>query len=290
MANLKELKNKINVIDSTRKVTSAMKLVAGVKLKKAEQKAMSSRDYAAELAGILSRLRREFLDEKLQIFSGREKIAAEMLIVYSSDRGLCGNFNYLICSNVSRLIAEAHAGGRAVHVICIGSKARPQIKKMINHRDSVKEESGFYKNTDLVQQSMDLARRILEYFSTTVVDKVSLVYMKSSSVLNRKVEVKTIIPIACEPNPDNSMTIFEPSAREVLDELIPYNFAIQIYQAALESVASEQSSRMTSMDNATRNADALLGEFGIKYNRIRQYKITQELTEVISGADAITKG
>jgi F-type H+-transporting ATPase subunit gamma len=290
MANLKELKNKINVIGSTRKITSAMKLVAGVKLKNAEQKALSSRDYAAELAGILSRLRREFLDEKLELFSGRKKITTEMLIVFSSDRGLCGNFNYLICKQVSQLIAGIHAKDRSVRIVCIGSKAFPQIKKMISNGDSIEQENSFYKSADLVQSCMILARKVMECFVTTVVDKVSLVYTRAYTALNRNVEVKRLIPIACEPNADNSITIFEPNSREVLDELIPYNIAIQIYQAVLESIASEQSSRMTSMDNATRNADALLTEFGIKYNRMRQYKITQELTEVISGADAITKG
>jgi F-type H+-transporting ATPase subunit gamma len=133
-----------------------------------------------------------------------------------------------------------------------------------------------------------LADKIIKYFNEKEIDKASLVFTKYYSAMSRQVEIKDIIPISCEPSEDKSVTVFEPSPEQILSELLPYNMAIQIYQAVLESIASEQSSRMTSMDSATRNADSLLSDFKSKYNRTRQLKITQELVEVISGAKAIS--
>ncbi|GHU13033.1 ATP synthase gamma chain [Alphaproteobacteria bacterium] len=290
MANLKELKNKINVINSTRKVTSAMKLVAGVKLRKAEQQTNASRDYATELNRILARLNQKFIDIKSELFHGRKNVQTEMLIVFSSDRGLCGNYNYLITDEVSQVIDDFHKDGKNVYIVCVGNKAFFQIKKIIEKTDHIELVDGFYNEKNIVEASMLLARKGVEYFQSNVIDKISAVYTKSYSAIKREVELKKLIPIKCEPTNDKSETIFEPNVDEIIDELVPYNLGIQIYQTALESMTSEQSSRMTSMDNATRNADSILSELRITYNRTRQYRITQELTEVISGADAIAEG
>ncbi|MDR3179816.1 MAG: ATP synthase F1 subunit gamma [Holosporaceae bacterium] len=290
MATLKELKNKINVINSTRKLTSAMKLVAGVKLRKAEQKANASRGYALELNKILSRLQRGLLKINSEIFNGRKNIKNELLIVFSSDRGLCGNFNYLIHNEVARLVNDFHENGKNVHIICVGNKAFSPLKKIIGKFDYIELEEGFYQSPEIVESSLILARKAIEYFKSNLIDRISAVYTRSYSALKREVELNELLPIKFEPDNDKSITIFEPSVDEIIDELVPYNLGIQIYQTALESITSEQSSRMTSMDNATRNADSILSELKIKYNRTRQYKITQELTEVISGANAIAEG
>ncbi|GHU17511.1 ATP synthase gamma chain [Alphaproteobacteria bacterium] len=290
MANLKELKNKINVINSTRKVTSAMKLVAGVKLKKAEQRTNASKDYAVELNRILTRLNQKFIEIKSELFHGRKNVHTEMLIVFSSDRGLCGNYNYLVSQEVLRIVDEFHRGGKNVYIVCVGNKAFFQLKKVIEDTDHIELVDGFYNEKNIVEASMLLARKAVEYFKSNVIDKISVVYTKSYSAINRQVKLNELIPIKCEPTNDKSETVFEPNVDEIIDELIPYNLGIQIYQTALESMTSEQSSRMTSMDNATRNADSILSELRIIYNRTRQYRITQELTEVISGADAIAEG
>ncbi|MDR1236383.1 MAG: ATP synthase F1 subunit gamma [Holosporaceae bacterium] len=289
MANLKELRNKIGVIQSTRKVTSAMKLVAGVKLKKAEQKALSSREYASELSQIISKIRRELIDTKHELFFGRKNVQTEMLAVFASDKGLCGNFNYVINKETSGLIEEIYSRGRNVKIICIGSKLIDLLKQKLRNSDTAELAGGFYNVGDLFENSHRLAEKIIGYFRSGAVDKVSLVYTKCHSALHRKIEIRDVIPLVCEPNPDKTDTVFEPNAAEVLDKIVPYNIAIQIYQAALESIAGEQSSRMTSMDNATRNADELLSDLTITCNRTRQYNITQELVEVISGASAIAK-
>ncbi|GHT90467.1 ATP synthase gamma chain [Alphaproteobacteria bacterium] len=290
MANLKELKNKINVINSTRKVTSAMKLVAGVKLRKAEQRTNASRDFAKELNRILTRLNQKFVEIKSELFLGRKNVLTEMLIVFSSDRGLCGNYNYLITQEVLRIVDGFHKDCKNVYIVCVGNKAFLQLKKVIVETDHIELMDGFYNEKNIVEASMLLARKAVGYFQSNVIDKISVVYTKSYSAIKREVELKELIPIKCEPTNDKSETIFEPNVDEIIDELIPYNLGIQIYQTSLESMTSEQSSRMTSMDNATRNADSILSELRITYNRTRQYRITQELTEVISGADAIAEG
>ncbi|MDR0753265.1 MAG: ATP synthase F1 subunit gamma [Holosporaceae bacterium] len=290
MANLKELRNKVGVVQSTRKVTMAMKLVAGVKLKKAEQKVVASREYAQELGHILSLIRRELIDVNYELFTGRSLIHTEMLLIFASDKGLCGNFNYLISKEVFRIISKIHAENKKIHVVCVGSKLFNIIKQKLLRDDAIELVEDFYRSDKLFANAQKLAAKIIADFTDNVVDKVSVVRTKYHSAMQCKVETRSIIPLLREPNSDRSETIFEPNVEEVLKTTIPYNIAIQIYQSALESIASEQGSRMTSMDSATRNADELLSELTTAYNRIRQYNITQELVEVVSGAAAVARG
>jgi F-type H+-transporting ATPase subunit gamma len=290
MSNLKELRNKIAVVQSTRKVTSAMKLVAGVKLKKAEQKASASREYTVELGNILAKIRREFLNINCELFFGRDQVHAKMLIVFASDKGLCGNFNYVINKEVSRIISDIHAENKKVRLICIGAKLFDMLKQKLHDGDSIEFAENFYKNDELFANSRKLAEKIIDDFTLNDADEASIIYTRCYSAIHREVQVKKIIPLECEPSLDKTETIFEPNAEDVLKSAVPYNIAVQIYQSALESIASEQGSRMTSMDNATRNADELMSHLTIKYNRTRQYNITQELVEVVSGAAAIAKG
>ena len=290
MANLKELRNKIGVVQSIRKVTSAMKLVAGVKLRRAEQKTFISREYAQELGKILAQIRREFVDGvKSKLFLGRELVKTEMLVVFASDRGLCGNFNYLLTKEVAKKLMELHETGRKIYLLCIGEKIFEPVRRMFNENDRIESEKDFYRG-DIHENSKKVAEKIIEKFNSEEVDKVSVLYNRYYSAMRKQIEVKTLIPIECEPNDDKSIPIFEPNVNDVLNAVLPYNVAIQLYQCALESITSEQSSRMTSMDSATRNADDLISDLSIKYNRTRQYNITQELVEVISGASAISKG
>lgn len=288
MASLKELRNKINVIESTRKVTEAMKLVAGVKLRKSEQKAVASREYARELNSMLAKIRREFIEVESELFNGRKDVKTVLLVVFASDRGLCGNFNYLVSKETMRLVEELHIEGKNVRVMCVGNKILELLKKFSESFEKMELIADFYRSGDVYNNAKTLAEKIVAEFMSNIVDKVILVSTHYYSAMNHIVEQKEIIPLSCEPNNDKTETIFEPSVEKILLDLLPFNIAIQIYQAVLESIASEQSSRMTSMDNATRNADNLLSEFKVKYNRTRQAKITLELVEVISGAKAIS--
>ena len=290
MANLKELRSKINVVQSIRKVTSAMKLVAGVKLRKAEQKAAASREYSAELERILSELKCKCSDVHNDLFFGRDQVNTELIIVFSSDRGLCGNFNYMIHKEMQQVLTNVHAAGRKVHLICIGCKLFDIFKKMIDSNDSIDIVEDFYKGSDTFAKSTDLASKVIEAFHNHTVDQVSVLYTRYYSAIRHKIEVKKLIPITRVQSLDQTETVFEPNVDEVLRYILPYNIGVQIYQSALDSIASEQGSRMTSMDNATRNADEMLSGLSVKYNRMRQYGITQELVEVISGAKAIEEG
>jgi F-type H+-transporting ATPase subunit gamma len=290
MANLKELRNTIGVVQSTRKVTAAMKLVAGVKLKKAEQKASTSREYVSELENLLARVPRECAPVKnCELFWGRDEINTEMLVVFASDKGLCGNFNYLINRETLNIISRIRAKNRKVNILCIGVKAFDFLKHELPD-ESIEFMGDFYKNEKLFENSNKLAEKIIADFHSKKVDGASIVYTKCYSAMRHQVETKPLIPLGCESNFDEMDTIFEPDVKFILDTVLPYNIAIQLYQTALESIASEQGSRMTSMDSATRNADELLSNLTIKYNRTRQYNITQELVEVVSGATAIREG
>lgn len=289
MASLKELRNKIGVIESTRKVTDAMKLVAGVKLRKSEQKAEASREYASTLHSILAKIRREFIDVESELFFGRKHEKTVLLVVLASDRGLCGNFNYLVGKETMNIVQNLRTEGKNVRIICIGNKIRDILKKFSDSFEKMELLEGFYRSNDIYENSKKLAEKIVSEFMSGKVDKVGIIYTRYYSAMNHSVELKNIIPLSCEPNNDKTDTVLEPNAEKVLNDLLPFNITIQIYQAVLESIASEQSSRMTSMDNATRNADNLLSEFKMQYNRTRQAKITLELVEVISGAKAIAK-
>ncbi len=286
MANLKELRIKIGGIRAIRKVTAAMKLVAGVKLRKAEQRALASKPYANELKKVLERIKRENLERDYELFDGRESVKSEVLITFASDKGFCGNFNYLLSKKLKEIIAERRKIGVKVKILCAGNKLYQMLKHALSENESLELVTDFYKG-EILSNSRDLASRVIDEFRKETIDKVSLVYTHYYSAMRMVVDEESLIPLKQEKNNDITETIFEPSADEVLENLLPYNLGIQIYQAALESMASEQSSRMRSMDNATRNADEMLGDLTVRYNRTRQYGITQELTEVVAGASAV---
>lgn len=290
MANLKELRNKIGVVQSIRKVTSAMKLVAGVKLRKAEQKAFISREYSSELERLLSELKSKCTKVDNELFIGREEVKTEMVIVFASDRGLCGNFNYMINKAVQQILLDLHDEGKKVFLVCVGSKLFDIFKRMLQEGDEIISAGDFYKGDNMFANSRNLANLVIEKFTNKVVDKVSVIFTGYYSAMRHKIEWKDLIPVVAKEGNDKTTTIFEPNVTAVLQHVLAYNVGIQIYQAALDSVASEQSSRMTSMDNATRNADEMLSGLSVRYNRMRQYGITQELVEVISGAKAIEEG
>ncbi|MBO4405505.1 MAG: ATP synthase F1 subunit gamma [Alphaproteobacteria bacterium] len=286
MANLKELRIKIGGIRAIRKVTAAMKLVAGVKLRKAEQRALASKPYANELKKILATIKRENLAKSYELFDGRESVKNETLIAFASDKGFCGNFNYLLSKKLKEIVAERRALGIKVEILCVGNKLYQLLRHSLSENESAELVTEFYKG-EIFSNAKLLAERVASEFREGKSDKISLVRTRYHSAMRMAVEEESLIPLKREENNDVTETIFEPSADEVLENLLPYNLGIQIYQAALESMASEQSSRMRSMDNATRNADEMLGDLTIRYNRMRQYGITQELTEVVAGADAI---
>lgn len=289
MANLRELRNKLNTVKSTRKLTAAMKLVAGVKLRKAEQKAESSRGYAEYLSKIISGIRRDFLDKCPEMLVGRESSTNVLLVVFGADKGLCGNFNYNVIKGTKQEVARLLESGKKVKVLCLCQKVYNTLSKMLAC------EVELFEETNKTDQSFDYAARVAKFacqeFLESRIDVVRLLYTKYVSAMNREVRVDEVVPISqTEASDDDTMTVFEPSAEEVFNRILEYNVAVQMHQAALESMASEQSARMTAMDSATRNADEIIAKMALKYNRLRQSMITLELVEVISGAEALNKG
>lgn len=286
MANLRELRNKLNTVKSTRKLTSAMKLVAGVKLRKAEQKAQSSRMYSHHLAKIVAGIRKDFLEKCPDMLEGRQYEKNVLLIVFSADKGLCGNFNYNVIKGVKAEVASLKSQDKTVNVLCLCQKSYTTFKdhldcKVILFNDSKKNDTSF-----------DRANSVSEYACTEFlegrIDAVKLIYTKYISAMQKEVVSDTVVPISSsEASDSDTFTIFEPSEEEVFERILKYNVAVQVHQAALESMASEQSARMTAMDSATRNADELISKMALKYNRLRQSMITLELVEVISGAEAL---
>ena len=294
MPSLKELKNRITSVKSTRKITSAMKMVAASKLRRAQELAESSRVYADSLAFILSSLagKPSKNSDLPEILTGRENPKTTLLIINSSDRGLCGGFNSNLFRNAKTWIAEQQAKGKTVKLLTVGKKAssfyrRSEIDVIANFEDLT-------SNDRQIQVAEEIKSKIVELFESKEVDEVSILFNKFVSAIAQEPSYQSLIPMASddeqtekEVDTSNAVFEFEPDKNELLEYLLPRNFLTQIYRSILESSASEHAARMTSMDNATRNAGDMIDRLTLTYNRTRQAFITKELIEIISGAEAV---
>ena len=294
MPSLKELKNRITSVKSTRKITSAMKMVAASKLRRAQELAESSRVYADSLAFILSSLagKPSKNSDLPEILKGRENPKTTLLIINSSDRGLCGGFNSNLFRNAKTWIAEQQAKGKTVKLLTVGKKAssfyrRSEIDVIANFEDLT-------SNDRQIQVAEEIKSKIVELFESKEVDEVSILFNKFVSAIAQEPSYQSLIPMASDDEQteevvetSNAVFEFEPDKNELLEYLLPRNFLTQIYRSILESSASEHAARMTSMDNATRNAGDMIDRLTLTYNRTRQAFITKELIEIISGAEAV---
>ena len=294
MPSLKELKNRITSVKSTRKITSAMKMVAASKLRRAQELAESSRVYADSLAFILSSLAGKLSknSDLPEILTGRENPKTTLLIINSSDRGLCGGFNSNLFRNAKTWIAEQQARGKTVKLLTVGKKAssfyrRSEIDVIANFEDLT-------SNDRQIQVAEEIKSKIVELFESKEVDEVSILFNKFVSAIAQEPSYQSLIPMASDDEQteevvetSNAVFEFEPDKNELLEYLLPRNFLTQIYRSILESSASEHAARMTSMDNATRNAGDMIDRLTLTYNRTRQAFITKELIEIISGAEAV---
>ena len=293
MPNLKELKNRISSVKSTRKITSAMKMVAASKLRRAQDLAESSRVYADSLSFILSSLagNTKNSSDLPEILTGRENSKISLLIINSSDRGLCGGFNSNLFRNAKNWISEQQEKGKSVKIITVGKKASSFYKK--TDLDVIANFDDLNSNDKQLQVSEEIKNKIMELFENNEIDEVSILFNKFVSVIAQEPTYQSLIPLsneeADEEVTDNSNAVFEfePDKNELLEYLVPRNFLTQIYRSVLESSASEHAARMTSMDNATRNAGDMIDGLTLTYNRTRQAFITKELIEIISGAEAV---
>ncbi len=293
MPNLKELKNRISSVKSTRKITSAMKMVAASKLRRAQELAESSRVYADSLGFILSSLagNTKNSSDLPEILTGRENSKISLLIINSSDRGLCGGFNSNLFRNAKKWISDQQGQGKSVKIMTVGKKASSFYKK--TDLDIVASFEDLNSNDRQLQVSEEIKNKIMELFENNEIDEVSILFNKFVSAISQEPTYQSLIPLSNdetsedESESNNAIFEFEPDKNELLEYLVPRNFLTQIYRSVLESSASEHAARMTSMDNATRNAGDMIDRLTLTYNRTRQAFITKELIEIISGAEAV---
>ncbi len=293
MPNLKELKNRISSVKSTRKITSAMKMVAASKLRRAQELAESSRVYADSLSFILSSLAGNTKNsaDLSEILTGRENSKISLLIINSSDRGLCGGFNSNLFRNAKKWISDQQGQGKSVKIMTVGKKASSFYKK--TDLDIVASFEDLNSNDRQLQVSEEIKNKIMELFENNEIDEVSILFNKFVSAISQEPTYQSLIPLSNEKTSEdvieanNAIFEFEPDKNELLEYLVPRNFLTQIYRSVLESSASEHAARMTSMDNATRNAGDMIDRLTLTYNRTRQAFITKELIEIISGAEAV---
>ena len=291
MPSLKDLKNRIKSVKSTQKITKAMKMVAAAKLRRAREQAEASRPYSQAMEKLLANLASgsEKQTNGRSLLSGAGSSDTQLIVVATSDRGLCGGFNSSIVRAVRRKVRELQGQGITVKLLCIGRKGYEQLnhefsKIIIGKSELNKKKLGF---ADAEIVSSDLITR----FEAGEFDVAHVIYNKFKSAISQVVTFQQIIPLeikeTAQQSSQNSVYEYEPNEAEILAELLPRNLGVQIYTALLENAASEQGARMTAMDNATRNAGEMIKGLSLKYNRTRQAAITKELIEIISGAEAV---
>ena len=286
MPSLKDLRNRIGSVKSTKKITSAMKMVAAAKLKKAQDNAEKTRPYASKMHEIVESLTSSGIAQVKKFGARNNEKKNILLIVCSADRGLCGGFNGSIIKYTKKVSDELSKNSN-LNYIFVGKKAYQTLKR--------KYESSIIKFfTDIANPSIkfelssSVRDLVLELFLSNKIDECHLIYTEFKSAISQTVKSHKLLPIENSGETKNTKTYeFEPNQENVLNEIIPRNIAIQIHSGLLENLASEQGSRMTAMDNATRNANDMIDNLTLLYNRSRQALITSELIEIISGAEAV---
>jgi len=291
MASLDDLRKRIVSVKSTQKITKAMKMVAAAKLRKAQESAERGRPYSEKMQNIILNLTVSISDPanapKLLVGTGKEQ--SHLCVVMTSDKGLCGGFNSNICRLAKNYFSKALREGKTLKIITIGSKGHDQLKreygKFIIKKLSFKDRKKISFN-----EADEVGKIILDLFEKDEFDKCVLFYNNFKNVITQIPQAQQIIPAEKKEDPktkNETFYEFEPDEDEILDDLLPKNISTQVFKAFLENSASEQGSRMTAMDNATRNAGDLVKSLTIVYNRSRQAAITKELIEIISGAESL---
>jgi F-type H+-transporting ATPase subunit gamma len=293
MPSLKDLKLRINSTKSTQKITAAMKMVSAAKLRRAQEQAEAARPYAERMSRVLGRLSAAAAGREgaPPLLAGNGKDQNHLLVVMTSDRGLCGGFNSSIVRGARRLARELKGQGKQVKFFCIGRKGRDQLRREFAP-DIVATVEDIAKPRLTFAAAEAVAHRILSMFEHGEFDVCSLVYNRFKSAMTQIVTIQQLIPFAPpaanENEPAGATSYeYEPDELEILSALLPKNLGMQVFRALLENSASEQGARMTAMDSATRNAGDMINKLTINYNRSRQAAITKELIEIISGAEAV---
>jgi len=293
MANLKTLKTRIKSVKSTQKMTKAMKMVAASRLKRAKNAVEASRPYAEKIREMIEGLAsniavRGNLNEKFSLLTGKGKVKTHLLIVVSSDRGLCGGLNSSTVKFTKYRINELVALGHEVKIFCIGRKAYEQLRSAYS-KQIVEHITGVFKSNIDFKSASDLTAKITALFDENQFDVGEVIYSKFKSAIVQEQICRQLIPaqITVKENsaePESPIS-YEPGEEEILSELLPKNLAMQIFNCLLENSASEQGARMAAMESASNNAGKMIKNLTLVYNRTRQANITKELIDIISGAN-----
>ena len=296
MPSLKDLRVRIRSVKSTQKITSAMKMVAAAKLRRAQEQAEAARPYSDRMARMLESLATAYEGraDAPPLLAGTGKDNVHLLVVATSDRGLCGGFNSGVVREARRLIRELLRDGKTVKILCVGRKGRDQLKR--DHGSRIIETIEDIGRPRLTFAGAEaIADKLRRMFEAGEFDVATMVYNRFKSAISQIMTRQRLIPLPLPEAEEETgrkgqmrgVYEYEPDETEILGELLGRNLGIQIYRALLESWASEQGARMTAMDNATRNAGDMIARITLFYNRTRQASITKELIEIISGAEAL---
>lgn len=291
MPSLKDLKNRIESVKNTRKITKAMQMVAAAKLRRAQDAAEASRPYTERFNAVLAGLAASVgsSDSAPKLLSGTGSDQVQLLVVMTAERGLCGGFNSSIAKLARAKAEELIAQGKTVKILTVGKKGREQLKRDLGDLSIGHVDLSEVKNVGYVN-AQDIARDLLNRFDAGEFDVATIFYNRFQSVISQIPTAQQIIPASFEAQEDAgdaTLYDYEPDEEAILADLLPRGVATQIFAALLENGASEQGARMSAMDNATRNAGEMIDKLTIEFNRSRQAVITSELIEIISGAEAL---
>ncbi len=301
MPNLKDLRIRIASVKSTQKITAAMKMVAASKLKRAQEQAEAARPYAERMERMLGSLAASIGDSAgaPPLMSGTGEDKTQLLVVVTSDRGLCGGFNSQVVRGARAQVNALRAEGKEVKILCVGSKGRDGLRRDFATA-IVDTIDGLTRKGVRFEDANGLGERLAKMFAEGEFDVCSLVYNRFKSVISQEFTVQQLIPFPTpeveegepgeETKSDDALAAiyeFEPDEETILADLLPRNLGVQVYRSMLESYAGEQGARMAAMDSATRNAGEMIDRLELYYNRTRQAAITTEMIEIVSGAEAI---
>ena len=290
MPSLKDLKNRIGSVKSTQKITSAMKMVAAAKLRKAQEQALASRPYTSLMDKVVTKIASKTSGNTIDLLTGKIDNKTHLIVVFSADRGLCGGFNGSITRAVRAEIKKLEEDGIKVKLLMVGKKSADALNREFGHLfvERIDGNSAKPNYTD----AEIIAKKIISLFESNEFGVCKVIFNKFVSAITQEVTFKSLIPADIQETEtdevdSNSIYEFEPSEEEILNDLLPRNLATQLFSSQMESTASELAARMTAMDNATRNAGDMIDNLTLQYNRTRQAVITKELIEIISGAEAL---
>ncbi len=297
MPSLKDIKNQINSVGSTKKITSAMKMVAASKLRRSQEKAEAARPYSLRLEEMLSSLASSGTSGEgvIQLLTGTGKDERYLIVPVTADRGLCGGFNSSINRETLKFVKSLEGEGKSVKLLTVGKKSRDFFNRIM--KDKIVESFADLGSTGAGYDiALEISNKLQSFYFDGQFDKCVIVFNKYVSVITQEVTRQQLIPLDIsqpkktlneKDEKDNSIYTYEPDEETILKDLLPKNVSIQIFKVLLESNAGEQGARMAAMDNATRNAGEMIDNLTLVYNRTRQAFITKELIEIISGAESV---